>query len=90
MYCNTAQCFLFLQSCLIFLTLKRFIMSNFKVGDIVILKSGGPKMTVETIQDEEFIVCIWFNEKQETHQKKFHQDLLKKYTPPDISKSIIL
>ena len=34
-------------------------MVNFSVGDIVQLKSGGPIMTVESV-DEEGLSCIWF------------------------------
>jgi len=34
-------------------------MSQFKPGDIVVLKSGGPKMTVDSISDNN-ISCIWF------------------------------
>jgi uncharacterized protein YodC (DUF2158 family) len=38
---------------------------SFKVGDIVQLKSGGPKMTVDEIrvpfnQSEPDIHCVWF------------------------------
>ena len=38
----------------------------FKVGDIVRLKSGGPKMTVYEIadDDEDMIYCRWFVEKK--------------------------
>lgn len=34
-------------------------MPEFKKGDIVQLKSGGPDMTVTSVQGEE-IWCIWF------------------------------
>lgn len=40
---------------------------NFKVGDIVCLKSGGPNMTIQSIQEKPYSVlsvgdlhCIWF------------------------------
>jgi len=36
-------------------------MSNFKVGDVVVLNSGGPKMTIESI-DSEGCFCRWFIE----------------------------
>jgi uncharacterized protein YodC (DUF2158 family) len=36
--------------------------SKFKSGDVVILKSGGPRMTVKEV-NENSIKCIWFNEK---------------------------
>lgn len=35
-------------------------MDKFKIGDVVILKSGGPLMTVYTM--EELCGCIWFPE----------------------------
>lgn len=35
---------------------------EFKVGDVVVLKSGGPRMTVAVIETEygNQIVCKWF------------------------------
>jgi uncharacterized protein YodC (DUF2158 family) len=39
-------------------------MSEFKPGDVVVLKSGGPKMTVEQIGNNNFdrptVWCDWF------------------------------
>ena len=42
-------------------------MPRFKSGDLVVLKSGGPTMTVDTVNTDIFddnkitgIVCIWF------------------------------
>jgi len=32
---------------------------NFVIGEIVQLKSGGPIMTIETIDDDE-VCCVWF------------------------------
>ncbi len=34
-------------------------MADFKQGDVVRLKSGGPAMTVETTEGGE-TVCVWF------------------------------
>lgn len=34
-------------------------MTELKVGDVVRLKSGGPKMTVEEVRPTS-VVCIWF------------------------------
>jgi len=35
-------------------------MSKFKIGDVVTLKSGGPKMTINNIDTN--ICCTWFNQ----------------------------
>lgn len=34
---------------------------NFKPGDVVQLKSGGPAMTVSEVSPNVGIVCHWFN-----------------------------
>ena len=34
---------------------------KFKVGDVVLLKSGGPEMTIEGIGDEGWADCVWFS-----------------------------
>lgn len=46
-------------------------ITKFKVGDIVQLKSGGPKMTIDEVFDRDDIVqkrasyrCKWFNGKK--------------------------
>jgi len=31
-----------------------------KSGDVVILKSGGPEMTINLVYDNGFIDCYWF------------------------------
>ena len=43
-------------------------MSEFKKGDVVRLKSGGPKMTVSSVGShadtggpEEGVICVWFD-----------------------------
>jgi uncharacterized protein YodC (DUF2158 family) len=38
--------------------------NEFNVGDVVMLKTGGPRMTVEGIGsalDEKAVNCVWFN-----------------------------
>lgn len=37
-------------------------MENFKLGDLVQLKSGSPVMTVMPGQDADETKCIWYNE----------------------------
>jgi uncharacterized protein YodC (DUF2158 family) len=35
-------------------------MAKFKTGDLVQLKSGGPKMTVRTYNTGTYLACDWF------------------------------
>ncbi|MCO5152566.1 MULTISPECIES: YodC family protein [unclassified Shinella] len=49
---------------------------SFKVGDIVQLKSGGPKMTVVQINSSTIISCSWFAGAK--HERgAFHPDALQ-------------
>lgn len=53
---------------------------QFKVGDLVKLKSGGPVMTINYIREEQDneCVCVWFTEKKEAISKHFNQATLMK------------
>ena len=59
-------------------------MAELKIGDVVLLKSGGPSMTVEEIGDYEFVgrraKCTWFE------GKKRHSDLfvIETLEPPPV------
>ena len=46
-----------------------------KAGDIVTLKSGGPKMTVAWVEDGQ-AYCEWFDTKFETQSKTFDLNVL--------------
>ncbi len=45
-------------------------MAEFKAGDTVRLKSGGPLMTIHSIKNGE-AWCQWFDEKEEAKEKFF-------------------
>lgn len=52
----------------------------FQLGDIVQLKSGGPRMTVEEIEQGDgynLVGCVWF-EKHTAHRQSFNPVLLAK------------
>lgn len=62
------------------------IRSKFHIGDVVCLKSGGPKMTVSNIKfsggvwglpSSFIIVCTGFNHKNEIQIFEFDQNLLE-------------
>jgi uncharacterized protein YodC (DUF2158 family) len=54
----------------------------FKVGDVVRLKSGGPKMTVQSVGDfsreglKVGVLCVWFRG-EDRQQSIFHPDSLE-------------
>ena len=52
----------------------------FKIGDTVILKSGGPVMTVTAIDNEGLVVwCTWFDGDDEK-EESFPADALEAYS----------
>lgn len=55
-------------------------MAQFKIGDVVILKSGGPPMTVHGIGDylqaKNGLLCVWFDDKKRV-EDVFHQDTVE-------------
>jgi len=67
-------------------------MSEFNKGDVVVLKSGGPKMTVSDVGDysgmamgpKEGVKCIWFETVegvQRPQERVFDKAVLKKHVP---------
>lgn len=53
---------------------------EFKIGDVVQLKSGGPLMTVSSVGEKSTVNCYWFNEKSGEYELKyasFKPDMLK-------------
>ncbi len=47
-------------------------MVDFKVGDVIMLNSGGPAMTVTEIKGE-YVCAAWFDE---TSEPKLHSETL--------------
>ena len=35
-------------------------MEPFQIGDVVMLKSGGPTLTVSEVGDDGQVICVWF------------------------------
>jgi len=48
---------------------------EFEAGDIVELKSGGPKMTIAALKQERAF-CIWFNQREDFHEEKSGEFLI--------------
>jgi len=55
-------------------------MSQLAIGDVVILKSGSPNMTVCRVDDDAGVECVWFTDALESigsiGRQKFHPDCL--------------
>jgi len=53
------------------------IEQKFKPGDVVMLRSGGPQMTVKCYEPKDGfeVTCTWFDNKT-LEEKSFLQDLL--------------
>lgn len=66
-------------------------MSDFKKGDVVVMRSGGPKMTVADVGDYSGyglgpvngVKCQWFD-KTKMFEQVFDAEVLKAYTAPSI------
>ena len=52
-------------------------MENFKKGDVVRFKSGGPRMTILAINGSE-ITCQWFDDKKIVQSQEFEPEQLMK------------
>jgi uncharacterized protein YodC (DUF2158 family) len=62
-----------------FLETRGYLM-YFNIGDTVVLKSGGPAMTVTAIDNEGLVVwCTWFDGNDEK-QESFPADALEAYS----------
>jgi len=54
-------------------------MGEFKPGDLVCLKSGGPRMTVEGWdEDYQQFLCTWFNDDGSREYGRFAVETLEK------------
>lgn len=51
-------------------------MAQFKVGDVVQLKSGGPKMTVAEVLSDGKLWCQWFIKPNEPKGASFAPEVL--------------
>jgi len=49
------------------------------VGDVVELKSGGPKMTIAAIKTDR-VFCVWFNQRDQFHEEKTSEFLIATLT----------
>ena len=51
--------------------------TSFKPGDVVQLNSGGPKMTVVSVQSDGTLRCVWFQEDGKQDNGVFAQVALR-------------
>jgi uncharacterized protein YodC (DUF2158 family) len=52
-------------------------MKDFEIGDVVQLRSGGPKMTIHSLASDGDVACQWF-EGNEVHEGDFSNKVLRK------------
>ena len=52
-------------------------MEDFEIGQVVQLRSGGPKMTIHSLVSDGDVVCQWF-EGNDVHERNFPNEVLKK------------
>jgi len=65
--------------------------TNLKEGDQVKLKSGGPTMTIDSIDENASRAsCAWFDEKKTLQTAKFALHTLVKYEPSSSVGSIFI
>ncbi|MCB1764452.1 MAG: DUF2158 domain-containing protein [Candidatus Competibacteraceae bacterium] len=67
-----------------FIWRKYLVTDDLKIGDVVMLKSGGPKMTVSDKEDND-VFCIWFDGDQKKRDT-FPKDTVVIFKEPDYSK----
>lgn len=57
--------------------MEKVIEIEVKIGDVVQLKSGGPTMTIEDIDDSGNVKCKWFDKDQTLHTESFKLEMLE-------------
>lgn len=62
-------------------------MADWKKGDVVELKSGGPYMTIEHIKPSGRVFCLWFKG-TERYSGSFDSETLKPSTEPSHSRAV--
>lgn len=55
----------------------------FCVGDVVVLKGGGPCMTVLSVRPDDYVHVAWFAEDGELTEGAFHDAALDHYKQQD-------
>lgn len=50
---------------------KELAMSKFKVGDSVILNSGGPQMVVASVLSNGYLLCEWIDANGKVNRHEF-------------------
>jgi uncharacterized protein YodC (DUF2158 family) len=57
---------------------------QFRAGDVVMLKSGGPQMVVSAVsKGGETVDCVWFDKDQNRQYEEFQGSVLEHVDPAD-------
>lgn len=49
---------------------------SFETGDVVELKSGGPRMTIAAMKHDRAF-CVWFNQRENFHEEQTGEFLIQ-------------
>ena len=56
-------------------------MANWKKGDVVVSKSGGPLMTIQNVHSDGLLECSWFRGDNELTTAQFASEAVE--SPPE-------
>lgn len=62
---------------------------RFSIGDVVSLKSGGPRMTV-CLVDGDDVACAWFTRAEDDHREDLGYFDRARYAPTDVFRGVFL
>ncbi|MGU7779108.1 YodC family protein [Burkholderia sp. PU8-34] len=63
------------------MTIRDMFRTRFRVGDVVTLKTGGPRMTVTyagpvVFDEADWLICQWFDDSGHFRQEMFHHEVV--------------
>lgn len=60
------------------------IDAPYAAGDVLRLKSGGPKMTVRDMDGADAVACTWFDRNGKLHKDSFPLSMVERFIPRSV------